>query len=326
MPILAFFFLLLHTSLLSAAEPADCSSILVENAEGASIVISAAGEKAELEIDQLIGKGDSIATGKDAWVDLRLCDGSGLRVGERSKTTFEEALSRNEGGLVAWAFDLLKGSLLATIQGDEKSEQVKMRIRTPSAAVGVRGTEFLVDAEDGGDTVVHTMEGEVLLGKRDDYEALARPGFAKFQERFEAIRKERMSRIAKGEERPRKASEFKPGEFQERRQNFFRQRLERVEPSKIRERLQKARERIQEKRERRQDRPSAQIPAERREKVQQRFQERKQNLEGRREQIREKVQQRPQQRLQQMPQQRLQQRPQQRPQQQPQRQGGKRNR
>lgn len=308
MPTLAFFSLLLLSSLSLASEPDDCSALLVEDAEGASIVIGATGEKTELEIDQSIARGDSVATGREAWVDLRLCDGSGLRVGERTKITFEEALSRNEGGFVAWAFELLKGSLLATVQGDNSPAQVKMRVRTPTAAVGVRGTEFLVDAEDGGDTVVHTMEGEVLMGKREDYEALGKPGLANFQERFEAVRKEKFSRVSRGDARPAKAREFRPQELREKRREHFQRILERRKPDAVREGMQKARERIQLRRERRQQRPSAKVLVERGEKAQQRPQQRQQNHEGRREQIREKVQQRQQQRPQR-----------------PVRQGGKRN-
>jgi hypothetical protein len=248
MLIRAFFLLFLLPSVSFAAEPEDCSSLLVENAEGASIVISAAGEKAELEIEQTIAKGESVATGKEAWVDLRLCDGSGLRVGERSKITFEEALARNETSLVAWAFGLLKGSLLATVLGEEKPGQVKMRVRTPTAALGVRGTEFLVDAEDGGDTVVHTMEGEVLMGKREDYDALVKPGFADFQDRFEAVRGEKFSRVGRGDVRPAKAREFRPQELREKRREHFQRILERRKPEAVRERMRKARERMQLKR------------------------------------------------------------------------------
>lgn len=236
---------LLFSLLLFVSGPAfadeDCSTLLVENAEGASILIPAAGEKRELQIDDTIAEGDAVATGKEAWVDLRLCDGSGLRVGERSKMTFEEALERNEASFVSWAFDLLKGSLLATVEGDASKERVKMRVRTPTASLGVRGTEFLIDAEDGGDTTVHTLEGEVLLGTREDYAELAKPRFQDFQARFEAVRKEQMSRMAKGLARPLKAAAFQMQKMREQRVAFFRRPIERMREAVVRSKFMEAR-------------------------------------------------------------------------------------
>ena len=225
----------------SFASEEDCSSILVENAEGASIVIPARGEKRELEIDDALSKGDAVATGKEAWVDLRLCDGSGVRVGERSKMTFEEALDQNEASFVSWAFDLIKGSLLATVEGDDKKERVKMRVRTPSASLGVRGTEFLIEAQEGGETTVHTMEGEVLLGRREDFQELAKPSFKNFQARFEAIRKEHKSRMAPGQARPERAVAFNPGRMREQRMAFFRKPIQRMQAATVRARFQEAR-------------------------------------------------------------------------------------
>lgn len=270
--------LLLLVLLPISALAEDCELIVAENAEGASITIAADGAKAELEIGDGIGTGESIATGKSAWVDLRLCDGSGLRVGESSKFKFETA-AKAEEGFTGWAFELIKGSLLALVEGEEKKETVKMRVRTKFASIGVRGTEFLVETDETEGTNVHTVEGEVLMGAASDFEPLGTLRGEALQGRFEAVAKESMSRIAKGEARPRKAAHFALAEFRQLRQPFFQRRIARVERGEAMKRIGQAREARKLRQENRQQN--------RQQNKQQRKEERRENRGERKEQRQE---------------------------------------
>ena len=202
----------------------DCDILPVEKTAGNSIVVSAAGEKSVLDEDSMLALGDSIVTGKSAWVELRLCDGSAIKVGEKTKFKFESSAKEAEG-FAGWAFGLLKGSLLAVVQGEANSDKVKLRVRTPTAALGVRGTEFMVDSDDAAGTSLHTIEGEVLLGTAEDFDQLPELKGPALAEKFEAVPKEQMSRIALGEMRPLKAMAFKLAELRQVRGSFFERKL-----------------------------------------------------------------------------------------------------
>jgi hypothetical protein len=168
--------LILFIPLLAFAdEREECQIALVEALSGTVVILSPTGEKAVASAGGMIQPGDLVHTAASAWADLRLCDGTGLRVGEDSRFYYQGADNERES-FVSWAFELAKGSLRAAVVGSGTSESVKVRIRTPSASLGVRGTELVIDASDSGtsETELHTLEGEVLMGPRSDFEKMGR--------------------------------------------------------------------------------------------------------------------------------------------------------
>lgn len=200
-----------------------------------------------LDEESTLSIGDTVVTGKSAWVELRLCDGSAIKVGEKTKFKFEDSAKESDS-FTGWAFSLLKGSLLAAIQGEEKSDKVKLRVRTPTASIGVRGTEFMVESDDAEGTSLHTLEGEVLMGTPEDYEQLRELKGPALAEKFEAVPKERMSRIARGEMRPVKAMAFRVAELRQKRVNFFERKLAVLNRPEAMKRMAVARQKFTERR------------------------------------------------------------------------------
>jgi hypothetical protein len=239
-----FFSLLFLLPLASFAD--DCDLLPVEKSAGNAIVITAAGEKSVLDENSSLAKGDSLATGKLAWVELRLCDGSALKVGEKSKFKFEDA-AKEADGFAGWAFELLKGSLLAAVQGEQKSDKVKLRVRTPTASIGVRGTEFLVESDDAEGTSLHTIEGEVLLGAQEDFDQLRDLKGNELASKFESVPKEKMSRIARGEKRAAKAAAFTLASLQQKKTELFEHRIALLKRSEAVKVVAKARKKLNER-------------------------------------------------------------------------------
>ncbi|HEY8279677.1 MAG TPA: FecR domain-containing protein [Bdellovibrionota bacterium] len=221
-------------------EQADCQLALVEDMGGGIELVSSDGKSAPLEKGQGVELGELLKTGPAAWVDLRLCDGSGLRVGENSKFYYEGAPAKDESFLT-WAFRLVDGSVFGTVVGDGKSERVKLRVRTPTAALGVRGTEFVVESTGEGETSLHTLEGEVLMGSAGDFDSMAELRGKELDRKFERVGLEKMSRIAKGERRARRAERFKLDEFRAKRSHFFERRIQRQKAREIRQHFREAR-------------------------------------------------------------------------------------
>ncbi len=216
-----------------AADTSECRIALVEDSGGASIVVTAEGSKAPLENGKPLALGDLLSTGSDAWVDLRLCDGSVLRIGENSRFYFEGVTGDSED-LLSWAFRLVQGSVYAAVTGTNSGQRVKLRVRTVSAALGVRGTEFVVDTDAEKATTLHTFGGEVLMGGAGDFDKLSELHGAELTAKFEAVGKEQVSSIHRGEMRPARAASFKIGEFRNARKAFFGRALKKSSPSELR--------------------------------------------------------------------------------------------
>lgn len=76
----------------------------------------------------------------------------------------EVAVDR-EGDIPFW--ELMNGYIFGSVDksvDQSKDEKPKFIIRTKAAVVGVRGTEFAIES-DGRGSLVHTLEGEVRVGK-----------------------------------------------------------------------------------------------------------------------------------------------------------------
>jgi hypothetical protein len=242
--------LILFIPLLALAdEREECQIALVEDLAGTVVLISPAGDKISATSGASIQPGDLVHTAAGSWADLRLCDGTGLRVGESSRFYYQGADNERES-FVSWAFELAQGTLRAAVVGDGKSESVKVRIRTPSASLGVRGTELVIDASDSGtsETELHTLEGEVLMGPRSDFEKMGTLRGPELVKQFEPVGAEKMSVIHSGEEHPLKAAGFKIWEFKAARKGVFARALEKRKSNEIRTRFQDAHKRLQAKR------------------------------------------------------------------------------
>jgi hypothetical protein len=91
---------------------------------------------------------DTVTTGADGAVGINLTDNSLLSLGPNSSL----ALARYEFDATTsrGAFDTLlqKGSLAVVSGRIAKQSPDAMTVRTPHAVLGVRGTEFVVSADD----------------------------------------------------------------------------------------------------------------------------------------------------------------------------------
>lgn len=95
----------------------------------------------------LIEVADTVRTGKDGTVGIAFLDNSLLSAGPNSELVVEKFLfdSRTDEG----AFDTrLKKGTLGVVSGRiVKQTPEAMRVKTPSAVMGVRGTEFIVKVD-----------------------------------------------------------------------------------------------------------------------------------------------------------------------------------
>jgi hypothetical protein len=87
---------------------------------------------------------DLIETGADGSIGVTLIDNTVLSAGPNSQLALEEYSFNSSNFTGAMTADLRKGTL-AVVSGDiAKSSPAAMKVRTPTAILGVRGTQFAV--------------------------------------------------------------------------------------------------------------------------------------------------------------------------------------
>ncbi len=131
-----------------------------------------AGVETPLSKGDFIVPGDMLITDENATVDLRMADGSLLRVTPNSSFTVFAIDELEKEPSVIWALGLFRGLVEAVIAKGQAldpgkpqtgKQKIKIEIKTPSAALGVLGTSFSI-AEDENEVYIEAVEGEVLVG------------------------------------------------------------------------------------------------------------------------------------------------------------------
>lgn len=121
----------------------------------------------QVKVGDRLEEDTSILTGPKSFVKLTFDNGSIINLGPQSKIVVYQIDDTSKTGLVG----LLKGKMRAMINRDEVSETKGLKrfyLRTRSAAMGVRGTDFLVGYQpENNATVLLTYSGKVAITKLD---------------------------------------------------------------------------------------------------------------------------------------------------------------
>ncbi|HTL76254.1 MAG TPA: FecR domain-containing protein [Casimicrobiaceae bacterium] len=140
---------LLAVLLAFAAAHADAADIGQIKVSKGAVTIERAGQQVPAAVGTHVQASDVIRTGSDGSVGITMTDDSLLSAGPNSvlaldRYDFDDVTSRGQ-------FDasLAKGSLAVVSGRLAKQSPDAMKIRTPSAVLGVRGTEFVVRVGDG---------------------------------------------------------------------------------------------------------------------------------------------------------------------------------
>jgi hypothetical protein len=121
-------------------------------------------------------RGSVVRTASNGYVTVKLADGSVLRIQADTEARLDTSRQYQQAGFFASVWEVVRGrveALVTHMTGGEPRFQVK----TPQAVLGVRGTEFRVDADaTRGQTRGETLTGAVAVqGGRG--ETLVRAGF-----------------------------------------------------------------------------------------------------------------------------------------------------
>jgi hypothetical protein len=123
------------------AERADAAEVMLS--EGDTTLVRGGSFSTPVRRDVPIRSGDRIRTGPDGRVQLRFSDGAMMSIQPGSDFridtyAFDAVRQRS-------FFELMHGSLRAVSGSIGKRNRDEWRLKTPTATIGIRGTEFTVD-------------------------------------------------------------------------------------------------------------------------------------------------------------------------------------
>ncbi len=134
------------------AEPAAPPSVAVsigqvKTARGQVFLVRGT-ERRPLQAGDLVQEHDVIETGPDGGVGVTFTDNSLISAGPQSRLSLDSYRFDSMAFSGSFLASLLRGTM-AVISGDiTRRTPGAMKIRTPRAILGVRGTEFLVRTEE----------------------------------------------------------------------------------------------------------------------------------------------------------------------------------
>lgn len=117
----------------------------VKRCEG-SVTVERGGLAQVVQVGTVVQVGDRIRTGADGAVGITLADDTLLTAGPRSTLLIDDFRfnsTTHDGSFLA---TLVKGTLSVVTGLIAKHEPQNVRLRTPNVVLGVRGTEFIVEA------------------------------------------------------------------------------------------------------------------------------------------------------------------------------------
>jgi hypothetical protein len=112
------------------------------------VQIERAGQKTPAAVGALVQAGDVVTTGADGSVGITFLDNSLLSAGPNSVLAIDRFAFDSTTHQGAFESSLQKGTLAVVSGKLAKQSPEAMRVKTPAAVLGVRGTEFLVRTGD----------------------------------------------------------------------------------------------------------------------------------------------------------------------------------
>jgi FecR protein len=143
-------FILLSASLYLVSPAAFAANVAgtIERLQGSANVVGSSGQKA-LATSAEVFQGDQINTAADAELLLRMTDGTVIAMRPNSNLIVSEYhFDKNDSNNDNIFVRLLKGGLRTVTGAIGKKNPQKVRFSTPTATIGIRGTDFEIAVID----------------------------------------------------------------------------------------------------------------------------------------------------------------------------------
>jgi hypothetical protein len=110
--------------------------------------IERGGQRLPAQVGARVREGDVVVTGHDGAVGITFGDNSLMSIGPESRLSIDRFTFDPTTHKGTFESSLKRGTLAAVSGKIAKQSPDAMKVRTPAALLGVRGTEFLVRTDD----------------------------------------------------------------------------------------------------------------------------------------------------------------------------------
>ncbi len=141
-------------------------SVTIEHASAAVIQANVSGQAGQTKVGDLVYQGDVVQTGADARVGINFTDGTSFNLSSNARMALSEFVYDPNGKSNSTLFNLTKGTF--TFIAGNIAKTGDMKIDTPVATMGIRGTTPRVEISDDGTVKFSTLieEGKSKLAKK----------------------------------------------------------------------------------------------------------------------------------------------------------------
>ena len=141
-------------------------SVTIEHASAVIVQANVSGQAEQTKIGDLVYLGDVVQTGADGKVGINFADGTSFNLSSKARMAVTEFVYDPNGKSNSTLFNLTSGTF--TFVAGNVAKTGDMKIDTPVATMGIRGTTPHVEVSDDGTVKFSTLieEGKNKLAKR----------------------------------------------------------------------------------------------------------------------------------------------------------------
>ena len=123
-------------------------SVTIERTNAVVVQASVAGQAGQTKVGDLVYEGDVVATGADGRLGINFTDGTSFNLSSNARMALSEFVYDPNGKSNSTLFNLTKGTF--TFVAGKVAKTGDMKIDTPVATMGVRGTTPHIEISDDG--------------------------------------------------------------------------------------------------------------------------------------------------------------------------------
>ena len=150
-------------------------SVTIEHASATVIQANVTSQAGQTKVGDLVYLGDMVQTGTDGRVGINFTDGTSFNLSSNARMALSEFVYDPNGRSNSTLFNLTKGTF--TFVAGNIAKTGDMKIDTPVATMGIRGTTPHVEVSDDGTVKFSTLieEGKSKLVKKPGAPAAQQP-------------------------------------------------------------------------------------------------------------------------------------------------------
>jgi len=145
-------------------------SVSVERANATVVQVSVAGQ--DVKVGDVVYQGDVVKTGGDGRIGINFADGSSFSLSSNARMALDEFVYEPNGKSNSTFFNLTSGTM--TFAAGVVAKTGSMKVDTPVATMGIRGTTPHVEISDDGAVRFSTLieEGKSKIVKKNQSTAV----------------------------------------------------------------------------------------------------------------------------------------------------------